>query len=260
MTDSIDVRAHRFSGRDGAELTYSETGAGRPLVLLHGFSGDGRQWLDHGPAAALVRKGHRVILPDFRGHTDRAQPRDAASYPPDVLTDDALALIDHLDLDDHAYDLGGYSLGGRIVIRMLMRGARPARAVVGGQGLGDVTRTAGNATNHRVLTALARGDKFGPGSPDAQAAHYLGLLGADPQALLYVLESLVATPIEALPDIQIPTLVAVGDGDHGHATGEALAATLPNGTFAPVSGDHWTAFTGPTFAEAVVAFLAERVS
>ncbi|MGH7745084.1 MAG: hypothetical protein ACREQ5_09835 [Candidatus Dormibacteria bacterium] len=55
------------------------------------------------------------------------------SYPPDVLDDDGLALIDWLGLDD--YDLGGYSLGERIVLRMLVRGARPARAIVVGQRL-----------------------------------------------------------------------------------------------------------------------------
>jgi 2-polyprenyl-6-methoxyphenol hydroxylase-like FAD-dependent oxidoreductase len=36
------------------------------------------------------------------------------------------------------YDLGGYSLGGRIVVRMLVRGATPGRAVVGGQGLREL--------------------------------------------------------------------------------------------------------------------------
>jgi hypothetical protein len=33
-------------------------------------------------------------------------------------------------LDD--YDLGGYSMGGKLVLRLLARGAHPAHAVVGG--------------------------------------------------------------------------------------------------------------------------------
>ncbi|MGH3406758.1 MAG: alpha/beta fold hydrolase, partial [Streptosporangiaceae bacterium] len=123
----------RLAGRDGRELAYRETGEGRPLVLLHGFAASGRQWLDHGPAAVLAAAGYRVILPDLRGHGDNARPHDPACYPPDVLADDGLALTDGLGLDD--YDLGGYSLGGRLVLRMLVRGARPARAVVAGQGL-----------------------------------------------------------------------------------------------------------------------------
>ena len=127
-----------FPGRDGLELVYRSIGEGRPFVLLHGFTGSGRQFLQHGLADALAGRGYRVIAPDLRGHGDSPRPHDPAAYPPDVLADDGLALIDFLQLRD--YDLGGYSLGGRIVLRMLARGARPAHAIIGGQGL---TRSAG---------------------------------------------------------------------------------------------------------------------
>ena len=85
-------------------------GAGRPLVLLHGLLGSGAQLADSGPARTLAAQGHQVILPDLRGHGDSARPHDPACYPPDVLADDRLALIDHLGLDD--YDLGGYPWAG----------------------------------------------------------------------------------------------------------------------------------------------------
>ena len=100
-------RVQRFTGRDGLELAYRETGEGRPLVLLHGFAATALQWLDHGPAAALAEQGNRVILPDLRGHGDSARPHDPACYPPDVLADDGLALIEHLGLGDGEYDHGG---------------------------------------------------------------------------------------------------------------------------------------------------------
>ena len=251
-------RLRRFTGRDGLELAYRETGEGRPLVLLHGFAASGRQWLDHGPAAALADAGYRVILPDLRGHGDSARTRDPACYPPDVLADDGLALIDGLGLDD--YDLGGYSLGGRIVARMLVRGARPARAVVAGQGLAAVSGAAGGGTNRRVLTALASGNRIEPGSPDAQSAYWITQLGGDPRALLQVLDSLVATPEEALRRVEIPTLVVVGDQDHDHACASALAAVLPRARFTRVPGDHWTALTGPGLAAAITGFLAGRSS
>jgi pimeloyl-ACP methyl ester carboxylesterase len=248
-------RLHRFDGRDGLELTYRETGDGRPLVLLHGFTATASQWLDHGPAAALAERGYRVILPDLRGHGDSARPHDPASYPSDVLADDGLALIDQLGLDD--YDLGGYSLGGRIVLRMLVRGAQPAHAVVAGQGLAAVSTAASSGTNRRVLTALANGDGIEPGSPDAEAAHWITHLGGDPCALLHVLNSLVATPHGALRQVDTPTLVVVGDQDHDHASADALAAVLPNARFTRVPGNHWTALTGPEFSIAIMAFLAE---
>ncbi|QWF81349.1 alpha/beta fold hydrolase [Amycolatopsis sp. CA-230715] len=49
-----DLPVRRFIARDGFAPAYREIGAGRPLVLLHGFTADGSQWLDHGPAAALA--------------------------------------------------------------------------------------------------------------------------------------------------------------------------------------------------------------
>ncbi len=248
----------RLAGRDGRELAYRETGDGRPLVLLHGFAATGRQWLDHGPAAALAAAGYRVILPDLRGHGDSSRPHDPACYPPDVLADDGLALIDGLGLDD--YDLGGYSLGGRVVLRMLVRGARPARAVVAGQGLAALSGTPAGGTNRRVLTALSRGDHIEPESPDAAAAYWITQLGGDPRALLQVLDSLVPTPDEALRRVEIPTLVVVGDEDHDHASADALAALLPRARFTRVPGDHWTALTGPGLATAITGFLADRSS
>jgi pimeloyl-ACP methyl ester carboxylesterase len=38
-----------FSGRDGVRLAYREVGEGRPLVLLHGITGDATLWLYHLP-------------------------------------------------------------------------------------------------------------------------------------------------------------------------------------------------------------------
>jgi pimeloyl-ACP methyl ester carboxylesterase len=248
--------AGRLASRDGRELAYRETGDGRALVLLHGFAATGRQWLDHGPAAALAAAGYRVILPDLRGHGDSSRPHDPACYPPDVLADDGLALIDGLGLDD--YDLGGYSLGGRVVLRMLVRGARPAHAVVAGQGLAALSGTPAGGTNRRVLTALSRGDHIEPESPDAAAAYWITQLGGDPRALLQVLNSLVPTPDEALRRVEIPTLVVVGDEDHDHASAGALAALLPRARFTRVPGDHWTALTGPGLATAITGFLAAR--
>ena len=222
-----DLAVHRFSGRDGVELAYRELGEGRPLVLLHGFTADGSQWIHPGPALTLAGQGYRVILPDLRGHGDSARPHDPACYPPDVMADDGLALIESLSLDD--YDLGGYSWGARTALRMLVRGARPARVIAGGQGL-DVVTQAGNPRGRyrRVLTAMADGETLEPGSPEAGQAAWITRLGGDPEALLHVLGTHVPTP---------------------------RAAALPNARFTRVPGDHFTAFTSPEFAAAITAFL-----
>ena len=248
---------YRFAGRGGVELACRETGSGRPLVLLHGFMGAGSHMLSHGRAGLFAEQGYRVIMPDFRGHGDSAKPHDPAAFPPDVLADDGLALVEHLGLGDGDYDLGGYSLGGRIVVRMLVRGAKPGRAIVAGQGLAKVSGPQGGGVNHRVLTALASGAAIEPGSPDKRIAHWISELGADPVALLQVLNSLVPTPEDALCQIAIPTLVAIGEKDERSDAGE-LAALLRDARFVRVPGDHGSSFAAPELTTAITAFLAER--
>ncbi len=244
-----------FSGRDGVGLAYREVGEGRPLVLLHGLVGDATLWLRHGQAETIAARGYRVIMPDFRGHGRSAKPHDAAAYPLDVLTDDGFALLEYLGLDD--YDLGGYSLGARIVVRMLVRGATPGRAVVAGQGLHEVLGVGGGAGSllRRVLAGLGT---FEAGSSEERAEQWLRSSGEDPVALLHVLDSVVATPVEPVGRIQVPTLVVVGADDERAASADQLVAALPRGTRAVVPGDHSTAAAAPELAAAIVDFLADR--
>jgi pimeloyl-ACP methyl ester carboxylesterase len=241
-----------FPGRDGARLAYQEVGDGRPLVLLHGLLSDATLWQRHGQARTIAARGFRVIMPDFRGHGRSAKPHDAAAYPLDVLTDDGFALLEHLGPDD--YDLGGYSLGARIVVRMLVRGATPGRAVVAGQGLREVLGIGGGAGAF-LRPILAGAGTFAPGSPEERGEQWLRSSGEDPVALLHVLDSIVATPIEPLGRIQAPTLVAVGADDERAASADDLVAALPHGRRAVVPGDHANAVGTPELVAAIADFL-----
>ena len=247
------MKGNLFAGRGGVKLAFRQTGSGRPLILLHGYMGSGSQMLDAW-AGAFTGQEHRIIAPDFRGHGDSARPHDPAAYPPDVLADDGLALVEHLGLGDGDYDLGGYSLGARIVLRMLVRGARPGRVIVAGQGLAKVTGPQGEESR-RVLTALADGTATEPGSREARTAEWISKLGADPRALLLVLASLLPTPEDALRQITIPALVAIGDQDERSDAGE-LAALLGDARFVRVPGSHGSALAAPELAAAMTAFLA----
>jgi pimeloyl-ACP methyl ester carboxylesterase len=250
----LELPTHHVAGRDGARLAYRELGEGRPLVLLHGlFSTGPVNWVRYGHVEALAAAGHRVIVPDLRAHGASAAPHDPAAYPPDVLADDGLALVEALGLSD--YDLGGYSLGGRTVLRMLVRGARPRRAVVAGMGLDAVAATAaGNERYRRVLTGLGT---FERGSPDWMAEAFMRSNGGDPEALLLLLASSVDTSPVELSMVETPTLVVVGAEDGDHASAERLAEVLPRARFELVPGNHMSAVTKPELAETIGAFLAE---
>lgn len=248
-----DLPLHHFRGRDGADLVYRELGEGRPVVLIHGyFSNAQTNWVRYGHAAAIAAAGFRVIMPDLRGHGDSAKPRDPAAYPPDVLADDGLALVEQLAL--HDYDLGGYSLGGRTTMRMLARGARPRRAVCAGMGLDGILHTQGRGGHFRnILTNLGT---FERGSPEWLAEAFLKTTGGDPQALLLVLQTFADTDRSALDAIEMPVLVVSGVDDHDNGSAEALADALPQGRFAAIPGNHMSAVTRPELGRTIAEFLA----
>lgn len=245
-----------FTARDGVRLAYRELGEGRALILLHGAMGGGALWLHRGQAKAFAEAGYRVILPDFRGQGLSDKPGDAAAYPADVLADDALALLDHLALGstDADYDLGGYSLGARIVVRMLVRGATPRRAVVAGQGMQQILGFGGGVGRmlRRIITATESPE---PGSPEEQTAAWLAATGDDPVALLHAIDSVVATPAEDLGRVRVPVLVAMGTEDERSESVDALVEALPNATRATMPGDHGRAASAPEFVAAMLEFL-----
>jgi pimeloyl-ACP methyl ester carboxylesterase len=194
-----------------------------------------------------------VIMPDLRGHGDSAKPHDAAFYPPDILADDGFALIEHLELTD--YDLGGYSLGARTTLRMLARGAAPARAIVAGMGLEGITNTGGRGGYFRNI--LTNPGTFKSGSPQWMAEAFLKTVGGDPVALAHVLDTFVDTPPEALARIRTPTLVLDGAEDDDNGSGQALATALPQARYVEIAGNHMSAVTKPELGTAMAEFLGD---
>jgi pimeloyl-ACP methyl ester carboxylesterase len=248
----MTVATHCFTARDGVELSWHELGEGRPVVLLHGLFSDAEtNWIRFGHAAEIAGRGFRVIMPDLRGHGTSARPHDPAAYPPDILAEDGLALIAQLGLE--LYDLGGYSLGGRTAVRMVVLGARPKRLIVAGMGLAGLFDTGGRTAHFKeILQGLGTHER---GSPEWLAEAFLKTTGGDPGALLPLLDSFVDTREAELRAIPIPTLVLSGADDHDNGSAEALAALLPDARYVEVPGNHMSAVTKPDLGRAMADFL-----
>jgi pimeloyl-ACP methyl ester carboxylesterase len=249
---SSPIESHRFAAPDGVSLAWHETGEGRPVLLLHGFFSDAdTNWIKFGHATTIAAKGFRVIMPDLRAHGESGKPHNPNAYPPDVLAEDGLALIAHLDLTD--YDLGGYSLGGRTVVRMLVNGAKPGKVIVSGMGLEGLTETGKRAAHFRnILTNLGTFEK---GTPEWFAEAFLKTTGGDPVALLGILDSFVDTTEPEIAAIAQPVLVLAGDADDDNGSHEALAALLPDANHVEVPGNHMSVVTKSPFGEAIADFL-----
>lgn len=109
----MQLREVQVQGADRTlSLSVAEAGSGgRPLVLLHGFTGsngDFTAWLD--PLAEL---GWHAIAPDQRGHGASPMLDDEAGYTFDLLVADLLGLFDGLGWES-ATALG-HSMGGMVV-------------------------------------------------------------------------------------------------------------------------------------------------
>jgi len=248
-----DIAVYHFASFDGVELCWREMGEGRPVVLLHGYFSDAMtNWIRYGHAAAIAGRGYRVIMPDLRGHGDSGKPHDPASYPPDTLARDGLALIDHLGLTD--YDLGGYSLGARTTMRLLVHGATPRRVVLSGMGLEGIVASGRRADFFRRV--LAPGASFERGSPEFMAQAFLKTTGGDATALALILDTFVDTEAAALDAVTQPVLVVCGADDRVNGSAPDLADALLNGRYVEVPGHHMSAVIKPELGQAIADFLA----
>jgi len=244
---------HVFAAPDGQGLAYWEMGEGQAVVLLHGLFSDAQtNWVRYGHAAEIAAKGFRLIMPDLRAHGTSAKPHDPAAYPPDILVSDGLALIAHLGLRN--YDLGGYSLGARTSMRMVIQGARPRRLVVGGMGLRGLLANRPRAEMFRqVLTGLGSHER---GSEEWRAEAFLKTTGGDPGALLPLLDSFVDSTEAELRGISMPSLIVAGVDDDDNGSAEALADLLPDGCYVEIPGNHMSAVVKAELGQAIAGFLA----
>jgi pimeloyl-ACP methyl ester carboxylesterase len=244
----------RFAGFDGVELAWRALGVGPPVVLVHGlYSNAHTNWIRFGHAARIAAAGFRVVMPDLRGHGGSARPNPAQPWPEDALARDLQALVATLGLTPGGFDLGGYSLGARAVVRGVVAGLRPRRAVLAGMGL------------EGVLAGTRRADFFGrvidgagrhvPGTPEHYAEQFARSTGADLAAARPLLAGADLAP-EALAALTMPTLVVCGAEDHDNGSAEALAAALPAGHHLAIEGNHTTAVTRSALGEVIANFLA----
>jgi pimeloyl-ACP methyl ester carboxylesterase len=104
------TRGHSIQIGD-LEIYYEEYGAGKPLLLLHGFGGCSQNW--H-PFIPTLSEYYRMIVLDLRGHGHSTNPgnkfthREAAS--------DVLLLMEKLEVDP--FSAMGMSTGGMILLHM----------------------------------------------------------------------------------------------------------------------------------------------
>jgi len=112
---------------DGFRLAYDRTGAGPPVLLLHGWPGDRT---DYREVVPLLAPGADVIVPDLRGfgESDKHPADPAAQYSAAAQARSLIGLIGELALGPVV--LAGYDIGSRIAQAIARDRADLVRALV----------------------------------------------------------------------------------------------------------------------------------
>jgi pimeloyl-ACP methyl ester carboxylesterase len=260
-----------------AGLATIEAGeGGRPLLLVHGFTGAKEDFAGH--LDALAGAGWHVVAPDLPGHGE-THPADFA-FGFDAYAGVLLALVD--DLGWERFAVLGHSMGGVVVQHLVLD--HPARigalvlmdtspdsfgidaeivdlacetvATQGMRPLLELQRSLGSPLDSDAALAL-RAD---PSWAEAQDAKFLR---CSPEMYVAMARLLTTAPsrAERLGRLDIPTLVLVGEGDVLlRAPSDRLAAAIPGARLVVVPGaghspqvenpDAWFAAVGGFLASA----------
>ena len=110
---------------NGIEIHYRETGEGFPVVFVHGYTGNSRNWALTVPA---LREQFRTISVDLRGHGLSEKPASEYDYALEVMASDVYELLKALDVAECV--LVGHSMGGMVSQLLVLEHPEVVRALV----------------------------------------------------------------------------------------------------------------------------------
>ena len=227
-----------FANNRGIRIHYETYGKGPALVLQHGTSLSGADWIDLGFVEPL-REDHQLILIDARGHGDSDKPHDPAAYDLSLRAGDVVSVLD--DLGIQKADFFGYSLGGYIGFGLAKHAPERFNSFIFGgahpyaenmQALRDRMPTS------REVFAAGVDQVFGNLLKPGMRAR---LINNDLEALQVLTHDRVSIA-DVLPSMTMPCLLFVGELDPRLPQVKECASQLPSATFFTLSGcDHITA-------------------
>ena len=207
------------------ELSYIEQGAGEALVLIHGLGATADSWRHQVDALSA---NHRVIAMDLRGH-GQSGFRTEEPLTLRTLANDVMALIKNLGIERAHFC--GISMGGMIALEIFVRYGLQVQSLI----LADTTAWFPSPQPRQELLGhfdrlnmkewgqVMAGRILRPGAPAELRREIAQMLAANRRAPYR--QGLVAT-FEGdyrwvLPQIELPTLILVGEEDQATPFGYA---------------------------------------
>jgi 2-succinyl-6-hydroxy-2,4-cyclohexadiene-1-carboxylate synthase len=252
-------------------------GAGQaPLLLLHGFAGDGTAWE---PVRAGLGKAAPLLSVDLVGHGRSPAPEDPARYTLDACVADLEAVLKR-ERCGPVWAVG-YSMGGRVALSLALARPRLLRGVVlvsthpGLESIGDRNARA-EADERLAQQILEKGmEWFAEYWLNLPLFHSLWRIPEDrfnvehqrrlkqrPEGLVRALRGMGAGQMpsywDRLDGIDMPCLIVTGGEDERYsALGARMAMRVPGAELAriPEVGHAVHTEQPATFVRTVTAFL-----
>jgi len=130
-------------------LYVEQTGTGYPIVFVHEFGSDSREWE---PQVRWFSRAYRCITYNARGYPPSDVPDDRDRYGWEFAVADLLAVLDGLGID--RAHVVGLSMGGYAVLQFGLRHPQRASAIVAA-GAGSGSGPAERVEWPRVAGAIA---------------------------------------------------------------------------------------------------------
>ncbi|MEX0665833.1 MAG: alpha/beta fold hydrolase [Acidimicrobiia bacterium] len=265
----------RITVDDGVGLEVEVSGAGPPLVLVHGFTGAKEDFADHVPHLAE----HATIARfDLRGHGASDKPDRADAYSFDRLAADTLAVASELGFE--RFRLLGHSMGGMAARRavltaperidaLILMSTSPGKPSGVDPDLVDmgaaIALTEGMTIVRQVLDELdplgtpanQRVQLVRPGYEEYGIRNFFAVPAVAYAALIHEIAH-QPVQLEELRAVRCPTLVIVGEQDSPFlADSHAIADAIPSSELVVVpDAGHSPQFENPdAYLGAVQRFL-----
>ena len=261
-------------------LHAEQWGDGPPLLLLHGFTGSAETW--HPFATSWHPR--QLVAVDLPGHGRSPAPAEPDAYGLQATASSVLALADSLGLERFA--LLGYSLGGRVALRVALSAPERLRVLMLESASPGIHSEGARASRRAADEALAaRIERVGMKhfvdeweriplwasqagiAPERRAALRGQRLRNRSAGLANSLrgagQGVDTSLLPALTGLSLPVLLIAGALDPGYCDhAAAMAGRLPHSRVEIVSGcGHAVHFEAPErFALAVEEFLAVEAS
>lgn len=252
-------------------LAHDDLGAGRPVLLVHGFPLSRRLWA---PQVEELSSRWRVIAPDLRGHG--ASPAPGGTCTMTHHAADLIALLERAQTGPVA--LVGLSMGGYIAFELLRRRPDMVGALVLASTRAEADTDQGKERRRTLARMVTEAgvdafvDEFLPGllsetaareRPDLVAQVRQIMVETSPAGAAGSLLGMAERPANTrmLDSIGVPTLIVAGREDRAIPleAAETMQRAIPGATLARLGGGHLLNLEHPAeFNRELVRFLHEH--